>query len=181
MITAALQRQTEDIGGKVNAIIVQADAQCVALQNDMERSKQLHEVEMGALALAEARGNELIDRQNKMSSDCKALAESLEGKFAETDASTKDLEWRAAVVVADHQASIQATSMGLEEKLQVSFAEQADANVRVQQQLGEARKTLKAAAIHGGGAGTLRAPVIRKEDCNVEKLKDATDVIDFRQ
>ena len=74
MITAALQRQTEDIGGKANAIIAQADTQCVALQNDMERSKQLHEVEMGALASAEARGNELIERQNKMTSDCKAHA-----------------------------------------------------------------------------------------------------------
>ena len=126
------------MGGKVNAIIAQADAQCVALQKDMERSKQLHEVEMGALASAEARGNELIERQNKISSDCKALAESLEGTFAETDASTKDLERRAAVVVADHQASIQATFTGLEEKLQISFAEQALENARVQQQLGEA-------------------------------------------
>ena len=130
MITAALQKQTEDIGGKVNAIIAQADAHCVVLQNDMERSKQLHEVEMGELASAAARGNELIERQNKMSSDCKALAESLEGKFAETDASTKDLERRAAVVVAYHQASIQATFTGLEEKLQGSYAEQAVENRR---------------------------------------------------
>ena len=89
MIIAALQRQTEDINGKVNAIIAQADAQCVALQNDMECSKRLHKVEMGALASAEARGNELIDRQNKMTIDCKALVESLEARFTETDVSTK--------------------------------------------------------------------------------------------
>ena len=120
----------------------------------MERSKQLHEVEMGALASAEARGNKLIERQNKMTSDCKALVESLESTFAKTDASTNDLEQSAAAVVADHKASIQATFIGLEEKLQISFAEQAAENVEVQQQLGEAEKMLKVAAIHGGGAGT---------------------------
>ena len=112
MIAAALQRQVEDIGAKVKDIISQADAKCTELQADMQRSKQLHEVEMGSLASAEWRGNELMDWQNNMTHDCKALVESFEAKFTETDASTKDLDQRAATVIAAIDQVVAAARVG---------------------------------------------------------------------
>ena len=42
-----------------------------------------------------------------------------------------------------------------------------------------AEKLIKTAGT--GGARVLKPPKLRKEDCYVEKLKEATDFADFRQ
>ena len=106
---------------------------------------------------AEARGSDLLRQHNALSDGCKVIVESLEAKFAETDAATKDVERRAAVVVAEQQTGIENIFVGLEAKLPVSFAAQGEQNEKVQQQLAQAEKTFKAAAVTGG-AGTLKDP-----------------------
>ena len=67
-------------------------------------------------------------------------------------------------------------------KLAATYDSQQAENAKVQTQLAQAEKLLKEATASGsGGAGTLRAPQLRKEDCNVDKFKENTDVIDFCQ
>ena len=57
----------------------------------------------------------------------------------------------------------------MKNKLTVTNDQNQANNVNVQQQLMEAEKLLKEAALNLGGAGTLRARNIRKEDCHAEK------------
>ena len=66
---------------------------------------------------AGARGSDLLRQQNTLSDGCKVLVESLEAKFAETDASTKDLERRAAAVLAEQQTGIENIFAGLKSEL----------------------------------------------------------------
>ena len=87
-------------------------------------------------------------------------------------------------MVAEQRSIIESIFAGLEDKSQVLFAAQGEQNEKVQQQRAQAEKMLKEirnAAANTGGAGTLRGPKIRKEDCNVEKLKESADMVDFRQ
>ena len=87
-------------------------------------------------------------------------------------------------MVADRKAGIETAFAGLEAKLQVSFAVHDQRNAKVQQQLAQTEEMMqetRSAAANNGGAGTLRGPKIRKEDCNVDRLKETTGVVDFRQ
>ena len=184
MIAAALTKQEGEIGAKLNMIIAHAESKCTERQADMDRSKELHETEMRGLGEAEARGSALVVQQNALSDSCKSLAESLESRFARTGAVTKDLERRASSVVAEQQTGIKTILAGFEAKLQVSFAVQEEQNVKVHQQLEQAEKMMKEirnAAANNGGAGILRGREVCRGDCNVEKLKETTDVEDYRK
>ena len=73
------------------------------------------------------------------------------------------------------------TLEGWKNNLAVAYNQQQAENTKFQQQVMHAEKLFKEAASNAGGAGTLTAPKIREEDCHMEKFKETTDAVDFKQ
>ena len=122
MIAAALTKQESEIGAKLNLLIAQAESKYSELQSDMDRSKELKEVEVKGLMGAEAKVSALLVQQNALSHSCKFARGVARGHVCRDRRGTKDLERRAAGGVAEQQTGIETIFAGLEAKLQVSFA-----------------------------------------------------------
>ena len=170
------------MGARLNVIINEANAVSQKLHADMERPKGLHEGELAKLIADEARVDEVVARQNTRKTKTDDLIEKLKVEFVKVSEASTNLEQRAAGVIQEQGTNMTTMFEDMRVKLAVTYDNQQAENAKVQTQLVQAEKLLKeATASSSGGAGTLRAPQLRKEGCSVDKLKESTDVIDFRQ
>ena len=170
------------MGARLNVIINEANAVSQKLHADMERPKELHKGEVAKLIADEARVDEVVARQNTMKTETDDPIEKLRVEFVKASEASTNLEQRAAGVIHEQSANTKTMFEDMRVKFAATYDNQQAENAKVQTQLTLAEKLLKEATASGsGGAGTLRAPQLRKDDCDVDQLKETADVIDFRQ